>query len=108
MYFRQARLSSFQRQLKLYGFEFFHYSTGKSFESSSSSSSSSSWFPSFQHCSGHQQVLRGVAYRHELFVKDHPEYCRRMKRVSGKYKKISPSTATTTTGRTHPELGTIY
>lgn len=51
LYFRQTRLSSFKRQLNLYGFELI--STGPA---------------------------RG-GYYHQLFVKDRPELCRRMRRV---------------------------
>lgn len=53
-YFRQSRLSSFKRQLNLYGFELIN--TGPA---------------------------RG-GYYHELFVKDQPELCRRMRRVAVK------------------------
>ena len=52
LYFRQSRLSSFKRQLNLYGFELIN--TGPA---------------------------RG-GYYHELFVKDRPEMCRRMRRVA--------------------------
>jgi len=51
-YFRQSRLSSFKRQLNLYGFELIN--TGPA---------------------------RG-GYCHEMFVKDRPELCRRMRRVA--------------------------
>ena len=54
LYFRQSRLSSFKRQLNLYGFELIN--TGPS---------------------------RG-AYYHELFHRDHPDWCRRMRRVAVK------------------------
>ena len=54
LYFRQSRLSSFKRQLNLYGFELIN--TGPA---------------------------RG-GYYHELFVKDRPELCRRMRRVAVK------------------------
>ena len=54
LYFRQSRLSSFKRQLNLYGFELIN--------------------------SG---PARG-GYFHELFHKDHPELCRRMRRVAVK------------------------
>ena len=54
LYFRQSRLSSFKRQLNLYGFELIN--TGPS---------------------------RG-GYFHELFVEDRPEMCRRMRRVAVK------------------------
>jgi hypothetical protein len=54
LYFRQSRLSSFKRQLNLYGFELIN--TGPA---------------------------RG-GYYHEMFVKDHPELCRRMRRVAVK------------------------
>jgi len=57
LYFRQSRLSSFKRQLNLYGFELIN--TGPA---------------------------RG-GYYHELFVKDRPEMCRRMRRVAV---KVSP------------------
>ncbi len=53
-YFRQSRLSSFKRQLNLYGFELIN-----------------------------NGPTRG-AYYHEMFVKDHPELCRRMRRVAVK------------------------
>lgn len=52
LYFRQSRLSSFKRQLNLYGFELIN--TGPA---------------------------RG-GYFHELFIKDQPELCRRMRRVA--------------------------
>jgi hypothetical protein len=54
LYFRQSRLSSFKRQLNLYGFELIN--TGPA---------------------------RG-GYYHELFVKDRSELCRRMRRVAVK------------------------
>lgn len=54
LYFRQSRLSSFKRQLNLYGYELIN--------------------------SG---PARG-GYFHELFVKDHPDICRRMRRVAVK------------------------
>jgi len=54
LYFRQSRLSSFKRQLNLYGFELIN--TGPA---------------------------RG-GYYHELFVKDRPELCRQMRRVAVK------------------------
>lgn len=54
LYFRQSRLSSFKRQLNLYGFELIN--TGPS---------------------------RG-GYFHELFVREKPELCRRMRRVAVK------------------------
>ena len=54
LYFRQSRLSSFKRQLNLYGFELIN--TGPS---------------------------RG-GYFHELFIKDQPVLCRRMRRVAVK------------------------
>jgi len=54
LYFRQSRLSSFKRQLNLYGFELIN--TGPA---------------------------RG-GYYHELFVKDRCELCRRMRRVAVK------------------------
>jgi hypothetical protein len=53
-YFRQSRLSSFKRQLNLYGFELIN--TGPA---------------------------RG-GYYHEMFMKDRPELCRRMRRVAVK------------------------
>eukprot|EP00539_Tryblionella_compressa_P002521 CAMPEP_0178746380 /NCGR_PEP_ID=MMETSP0744-20121128/7778_1 /TAXON_ID=913974 /ORGANISM="Nitzschia punctata, Strain CCMP561" /LENGTH=418 /DNA_ID=CAMNT_0020399587 /DNA_START=156 /DNA_END=1412 /DNA_ORIENTATION=+ len=59
LYFRQSRLSSFKRQLNLYGFELIN--TGPA---------------------------RG-GYYHELFVKDRPELCRRMRRVAV---KVTPRT----------------
>lgn len=73
LYFRQSRLSSFKRQLNLYGFELIN--TGPS---------------------------RG-GYFHELFVKDRPELCRRMRRVavkvssSGKDKEGKDTAGGTTT-----------
>ena len=54
----------------------------------------------------HQGTLRGIAYKHELFVKDHPEYCRRMRRVAAKYNnrnqsnKVSPSSTIDKSGTT--------
>ena len=54
LYFRQSRLSSFKRQLNLYGFELIN--TGPA---------------------------RG-GYYHEMFVKERPELCRRMRRVAVK------------------------
>jgi HSF-type DNA-binding len=54
LYFRQSRLSSFKRQLNLYGFELIN--TGP--------------------CRG--------GYFHELFMQDQPELCRRMRRVAVK------------------------
>jgi hypothetical protein len=53
-YFRQSRLSSFKRQLNLYGFELIN--TGPA---------------------------RG-GYYHEMFIKESPELCRRMRRVAVK------------------------
>jgi HSF-type DNA-binding len=58
LYFRQSRLSSFKRQLNLYSFELIN--TGPA---------------------------RG-GYFHELFQRDHPELCRRMRRVAV---KVGPS-----------------
>lgn len=52
LYFRQSRLSSFKRQLNLYGFELIN--TGPA---------------------------RG-GYYHEMFVKERPELCRQMRRVA--------------------------
>lgn len=52
LYFRQSRLSSFKRQLNLYGFELIN--------------------------SG---PARG-GYFHELFVREQPDWCRRMRRVA--------------------------
>lgn len=54
LYFRQSRLSSFKRQLNLYGFELIN--TGPT---------------------------RG-GYYHDLFQRDRPELCRRMRRVAVK------------------------
>ena len=54
LYFRQSRLSSFKRQLNLYGFELIN--TGPA---------------------------RG-GYYHDLFQKDRPEMCRRMRRIAVK------------------------
>lgn len=54
LYFRQSRLSSFKRQLNLYGFELIN--TGPA---------------------------RG-GYYHDLFQRDRPELCRRMRRVAVK------------------------
>lgn len=62
LYFRQSRLSSFKRQLNLYGFELIN--TGPA---------------------------RG-GYYHELFVKDRPELCRRMRRVAIKVVSNSDTT----------------
>ena len=66
LYFRQSRLSSFKRQLNLYGFELIN--TGPA---------------------------RG-GYFHELFVKDRPDLCRKMRRVAvkvgAKTSKLSPTT----------------
>ena len=67
LYFRQSRLSSFKRQLNLYGFELIN--------------------------SG---PARG-GYYHELFVKDRPELCRRMRRVA-----VKVGTAGSTGGKDHP------
>jgi len=53
-YFRQSRLSSFKRQLNLYGFELIN--TGSA---------------------------RG-GYYHDMFIKDRPELCRKMRRVAVK------------------------
>jgi HSF-type DNA-binding len=61
LYFRQSRLSSFKRQLNLYGFELIN--TGPA---------------------------RG-GYYHELFLKDSPESCRRMRRVAVKVDKKKDS-----------------
>jgi hypothetical protein len=58
LYFRQSRLSSFKRQLNLYGFELIN--TGPA---------------------------RG-GYYHEMFVKERPELCRRMRRIAV---KVTPS-----------------
>mmetsp|Transcript_14435 Transcript_14435/g.33580 ORF Transcript_14435/g.33580 Transcript_14435/m.33580 type:complete len:402 (-) Transcript_14435:204-1409(-) len=63
LYFRQSRLSSFKRQLNLYGFELIN--TGPA---------------------------RG-GYYHEMFVKERPELCRRMRRVA---LKIAPSSKEST------------
>lgn len=62
LYFRQSRLSSFKRQLNLYGFELIN--TGPA---------------------------RG-GYYHELFVKDRSELCRRMRRVAVKVTPKTDST----------------
>ena len=61
LYFKQSRLSSFKRQLNLYGFELIN--TGPS---------------------------RG-AYFHRLFVRDKPQLCRRMRRVAVKVSAAKPS-----------------
>ena len=61
LYFRQSRLSSFKRQLNLYGFELIN--TGPS---------------------------RG-AYYHELFQRDNPKLCRRMRRVAVKVAAPKPA-----------------
>jgi len=61
LYFRQSRLSSFKRQLNLYGFDLIN--TG---------------------------AARG-GYYHELFVKDRPELCRRIRRVTVKSKEEADS-----------------
>jgi len=63
LYFRQSRLSSFKRQLNLYGFELIN--TGPA---------------------------RG-GYYHEMFVKERPELCRRMRRVAVKVIPSKDSTA---------------
>jgi HSF-type DNA-binding len=60
IFFRQSRLSSFKRQLNLYGFELIN--TGPA---------------------------RG-AYYHELFVKDRPELCRQMRRIAVKVHGSKP------------------
>jgi HSF-type DNA-binding len=65
LYFRQSRLSSFKRQLNLYGFELVN--TGPS---------------------------RG-AYYHELFQRDKPELCRRMRRVAVKVTAAKASATAT-------------
>ncbi|GAX09390.1 hypothetical protein FisN_6Lh234 [Fistulifera solaris] len=57
LYFRQSRLSSFKRQLNLYGFELINAGPARG------------------------------GYFHELFVKDRPELCRRMRRVAVKVSK---------------------
>ena len=67
LYFRQSRLSSFKRQLNLYGFELIN--TGPA---------------------------RG-GYYHELFVRDQPELCRRMRRVAVKVGSSAKKTGKTTT-----------
>ncbi|CAB9505502.1 stress transcription factor B [Seminavis robusta] len=64
LYFRQSRLSSFKRQLNLYGFELI--SNGPS---------------------------RG-AYFHELFQRDKPNLCRRMRRVAVKVAAAAKKTDT--------------
>ena len=74
MYFRQSRLSSFKRQLNLYGFELIN--TGPS---------------------------RG-GYFHELFVKDRPELCRRMRRVAV---KVSGSKEGGTSGGKSADSGQV-
>ena len=66
LYFRQSRLSSFKRQLNLYGFELIN--------------------------SG---PARG-AYYHELFQRDQPDLCRRMRRVAVKVAGKPPSSVATT------------
>ena len=80
LYFRQSRLSSFKRQLNLYGFELIN--TGPS---------------------------RG-GYFHELFVKDRPELCRRMRRVAvkvsgsgGKEANSNPGGKTVDSGHVEPD-----
>jgi len=56
-YFRQTKLTSFKRQLKLYGFELITFGP-----------------------------LRG-GYRHKLFSRKNPELCQQMKRVAIKSQK---------------------
>lgn len=81
LYFRQSRLSSFKRQLNLYGFELIN--TGPA---------------------------RG-GYYHEMFVKDHPELCRRMRRVavkvasSGKHEDEDDLQKDSKVGSMHKEIG---
>lgn len=60
-YFRQSRLSSFKRQLNLYGFELIN--TGPA---------------------------RG-GYYHEMFTKERPELCRRMRRIAIKLQTNKPN-----------------
>lgn len=60
-YFRQSRLSSFKRQLNLYGFELIN--TGPA---------------------------RG-GYYHEMFTKERPELCRRMRRIAIKLQNNKPN-----------------
>ena len=75
LYFRQSRLSSFKRQLNLYGFELIN--------------------------SG---PARG-GYFHELFHKEHPELCRRMRRVAVKVNPHNHHKATkTAAASTLPEI----
>ena len=76
LYFRQSRLSSFKRQLNLYGFELIN--TGPS---------------------------RG-GYFHELFVKDRPELCRRMRRVAVKVSANSSKDTGTSGGKT-ADVGSV-
>jgi len=64
LYFRQSRLSSFKRQLNLYGFELIN--TGPA---------------------------RG-GYYHEMFVKERPELCRRMRRIAVKVTPAKDGTCT--------------
>ena len=83
LYFRQSRLSSFKRQLNLYGFELIN--TGPA---------------------------RG-GYYHEMFVKERPELCRRMRRVAvkvnsskdgtGKKKSKKQSSETDDSGQPDPK-----
>ncbi|CAB9498988.1 stress transcription factor B-1 [Seminavis robusta] len=73
LYFRQSRLSSFKRQLNLYGFELIN--TGPS---------------------------RG-AYYHELFQRDQPDLCRRMRRVAVKVSAAAASKAKDTKSSTSDE-----
>ena len=76
LYFRQSRLSSFKRQLNLYGFELVN--TGPA---------------------------RG-GYYHELFVKDKPELCRRMRRVAVKVSsKNEKDTAAAATNKVEEKDG---
>lgn len=74
LYFRQSRLSSFKRQLNLYGFELIN--TGPA---------------------------RG-GYYHELFVRDRAELCRRMRRVAVKLSpKGDPSVGSTSKKQSESE-----
>jgi hypothetical protein len=73
-YFRQSRLSSFKRQLNLYGFELIN--TGPA---------------------------RG-GYYHEMFVKERPELCRRMRRVAVKLPTNKPQDGANTSKVTSSEF----
>lgn len=64
LYFRQSRLSSFKRQLNLYGFELINVGPARG------------------------------GYYHELFVREQPHLCRKMRRMAIKTSAKSPATST--------------